>query len=351
MIDPGHRLIVRCCLARWCIIIDAPVCYQVVTLSGDPNIGYSGRAVHAMKRTPQHHHHPLVRSDYDFSNLYIFILYTAMDKTIGILGGGQLGRMLTEAANRLNVSVVTLDAGEACPSKQINAQSNHVNGSFNDPRAIHQLAAKCDILTTEIEHVNADVLESISNGTDVEVQPSWRTIQVIKDKYDQKLHLMSHGLAVARSHSIKSSSFTDVQEAAKALGYPLMLKSRTEAYDGRGNFPIKDESEIASALATLKDRPLYAEKWANFTAELAVMVVKIEDDACDSLGPWERATLAYPVTETVQEDSICKLVYAPARNVSSHVTKNAQDLARLAVAGFWGRGVFGVEMFLLENGM
>lgn len=273
-----------------------------------------------------------------------------MDKTIGILGGGQLGRMLTEAANRLNVRVVTLDAGEVCPSKQINAQSNHVNGSFNDPRAIHQLAAKCDILTTEIEHVNADVLESISKGTDVEVQPSWRTIQVIKDKYDQKLHLMSHGLAVARSHSIKAPSFADVQEAAKALGYPLMLKSRTEAYDGRGNFPIKDESEIASALDTLKDRPLYAEEWVNFTAELAVMVVKIEDDSFDSRGPWERATLAYPVAETVQEDSICKLVYAPARNVSSHVTKNAQDLARLAVAGFWGRGVFGVEMFLLENG-
>lgn len=273
-----------------------------------------------------------------------------MDKRIGILGGGQLGRMLTEAANRLNVSVVTLDAGEACPSKQINAHCDHVNGSFNDPRAIHQLAAKCDILTTEIEHVNTDVLEGISNGTDIEIQPSWRTIAIIKDKYDQKLHLMSLGLAVAQFQSIKSPCFADVQEAAKVLGYPLMLKSRTEAYDGRGNFPIKGESEIASALATLKDRPLYAEKWANFTTELAVMVVKIEDDVCDSTGPWERATLPYPVTETVQEDSICKLVYAPARNISSHVMKNAQDLARLAVAGFWGRGVFGVEMFLLQNG-
>ena len=270
-----------------------------------------------------------------------------MDKRIGILGGGQLGRMLTEAANRLNVSVVTLDAGEACPSKQINAHSGHINGSFNDPRAIHQLAAKCDILTTEIEHVNTDVLEGIS---DVEVQPSWRTIQVIKDKYDQKLHLMSLGLAVAQSEFINSSCFADVQMAAEVLGYPLMLKSRTEAYDGRGNFPIKDESEIASALAALKDRPLYAERWANFTAELAVMVVKIEDDACDPTGPWERATLPYPVTETVQEDSICKLVYAPARNISSHVMQNAQDLARRAVAGFWGRGVFGVEMFLLQNG-
>lgn len=268
---------------------------------------------------------------------------------------------MTEAASRLNVSVVTLD-GEACPAKQINAHSNHVNGSFNDSVAIHQLAKNCDILTTEIEHVNTDVLEELSNGTklkddrrrgrspQVEVQPSWRTIRVIQDKYDQKLHLVRHGVAVTQPHVIENSTVKDVQKGAQILGYPLMLKSRTEAYDGRGNFPIKDESEIPTALSKLKGRPLYAEKWVDFTAELAVMVVKIEDDSFDALGQWERATVAYPVVETVHEDSVCKLVYAPARNVSALVMHNAQNLARLAVAGFWGRGVFGVELFLLEDG-
>lgn len=281
----------------------------------------------------------------------------SMDKKIGVLGGGQLGRMLTEAASRLNVNVVTLD-GPACPAKQINARLDHVNGSFNDPKAIRQLAAKCDVLTVEIEHVNTDVLEELSSGTEirddgtlvkdirVEVQPSWRTIRVIQDKYNQKIHLTQHGIAVAHSRLIENSTVESIQEAAEALRYPFMLKSRTEAYDGRGNYPIKSASEIPTALAKLKDRPLYAEKWADFTAELAVMVVKTRDDT----GQWEKATVAYPVVETIHEDSICKLVYAPARNVSSLVMQDAQNLARHAVAEFWGRGVFGVEMFLLEDG-
>lgn len=282
---------------------------------------------------------------------------TDMDKKIGVLGGGQLGRMLTEAASRLNVNVVTLD-GPACPAKQINARSDHVNGSFNDPNAIRQLAAKCDVLTVEIEHVNTNVLEDLSNGTEitddrgvvknvrVEVQPSWRTIRVIQDKYEQKVHLIRHGIAVAHSRPIENSTVEEIQEVARDLGYPFMLKSRTEAYDGRGNYPIKSASQIPTALATLQDRPLYAEKWANFTAELAVMVVKTGDNT----GQWEKATVAYPAVETIHEDSICKLVYAPARNVSSLVMQDAQNLARQAVAKFWGRGVFGVEMFLLEDG-
>ena len=121
-----------------------------------------------------------------------------MDKTVGVLGGGQLGRMLQEAASRLNVKLITLDNGPDTPSKQINARSSHIDGSFTDPKAIRLLAENCDILTIEIEHVDTDVLEDLSTGTEtrddwrlvkstkVEVQPNWRTIRVIQDKYDQK---------------------------------------------------------------------------------------------------------------------------------------------------------------------
>lgn len=275
-----------------------------------------------------------------------------MEKTIGILGGGQLGRMLTEAANRLNISIVTLDA-QACPAKQINVHPRHVSGSFTDPKAIRRLAAQCDILTIEIEHVDTHVLEDLSRdrkNTTLEVQPSWRTIRVIQDKYDQKIHLIRNGVAVAHSRPIENSTVEEIQEVAKDLGYPLMLKARTQAYDGQGNYPIKSVSEISSALEKLKDRPLYAEQWANFTRELAVMVVKTQDDPVESTGQWQDATVAYPVVETIHEDSVCKVVYAPARGVSKLVMQDAQNLARLAVAGFWGRGVFGVEMFLLKDG-
>ncbi len=281
-----------------------------------------------------------------------------MDKTIGILGGGQLGRMLTEAANRLNISVVILDA-EGSPAKQINAHPDHVTGSFTNPPSIRQLAEECDVLTVEIEHVDTDVLEELSTGTairedwrlvsstKVEIQPSWKTIRVIQDKYHQKEHLLGHGISTARSVAMEKHSIEELEQVAEQLGYPFMLKSRTEAYDGRGNYPIRSGPEIRTGLAALRDRPLYAEQWANFTKELAVMVVKTGNEATND---WEKATTAFPVVETVHEDSICKLVYAPARSVSDVVMQKAQDLARRAVAGFWGKGVFGVEMFLLEDG-
>ena len=140
----------------------------------------------------------------------------------------------------------------------------------------------------------------------------------------------------------------DVAAAVKRVGgLPVMLKARTNAYDGRGNYPVRKEDDIAAGVKALGGRPLYVEKWAPFKMELAVMVVKVKDDADLD---WKESTLAYPVVETVHEDSICKLVYAPARGVPEATLTQAQDLARRAVASFWGKGVFGVELFLLEDG-
>lgn len=275
---------------------------------------------------------------------------------IGVLGGGQLGRMLSEAAHRLNIKLMFLDA-EGAPAKQIDARSNHIIGSFKDPEAVRQLAKACDLLTVEIEHVDTDILEEVSTGvetrpdwrlipsTHVEVQPSWKTIRLIQDKYNQHEHLMKHGIPTADSMFIESNCIADLEAAGKKLGYPFMLKSRTEAYDGRGNYPIKSASDAQAGLAALKDRSLYAERWAEFKAELAVMVVKVNDEK-----DWKSATMAFPVVETVHEDSICKLVYAPARNVSAATIEEAQQLARRAVSGLWGKGVFGVELFLLPDG-
>ncbi|KAI9827403.1 MAG: hypothetical protein M1819_006944 [Sarea resinae] len=267
-------------------------------------------------------------------------------RTVGLLGGGQLGRMLIEAAHRLNVKVAVLDAEDA-PAKQISAHP-HVHGSFADPEAVRRLAKRCDILTVEIEHVDTAVLEELATGDDpMDVQPSWRTLRVIQDKYLQKEHLISQGARTAKSVPLTENSPAELERVATEMGLPLMLKSRTQAYDGRGNFPLKTRSDIPTALKALGERPLYAEKWADFKAELAVMVVKTVEQS--STNSWEQGTLAYPTVETVHEESICKLVYAPARGVSPTVDQQAQLLARKAVAGFWGKGVFGVEMFLLED--
>lgn len=268
-------------------------------------------------------------------------------RTVGILGGGQLGRMLVEAANRHEIKVIVLDA-ENSPAKQINARL-HVNGSFADPEKVRELAKQCDILTVEIEHVDTHVLEEIAESG-VEVQPHWQTLRTIQDKYNQKKRLSSHGVSTVQSIPIKENTATDLEGAGDKLGYPFMLKSRTLAYDGRGNFPVRSKADIPAALAALASRPLYGERWANFHMELAVMVVKIADESSDDEATCIKNTLAYPVVETIHEDSICKLVYAPARNLSVSLQDQAQTLARRTASAFMGKGIFGVEMFLLADG-
>ena len=268
---------------------------------------------------------------------YSTITTSVMDKTVGVLGGGQLGRMLVEAANLLEIQVNFLDAPNSS-AKQVSNHDGHEDGSFKDAEAIKRLAAKSDVITVEIEHVDTHILEDIAK-TGVDVQPSWQTIRTIQDKYLQKEHLQSHGITTAQSVPLEEPSLPELEKASKSLGLPLMLKSRKEAYDGRGNFPVKTKDDFNAALKTLgKNRELYAEKWADFRMELAVMVVKTKDKV-----------LSFPTVETIHENSICKLVYAPARGVSETINKKAHELARKAVACFWGKGVFGVEMFLLDD--
>lgn len=265
--------------------------------------------------------------------------------------------MLCEASNPLGVKVIILDA-ENSPAKQVNAKTPHVDGSFIDPEKIRELARQVDIMTVEIEHVDTHVLEEIAEkGVEtvaedgkrstrkVEVQPSWRTLRTIQDKYLQKDHLTRAGVETAVSKDVGASE-RDLQSFGEQYGYPFMLKARKDAYDGRGNCPVKSSAGIREALDALKGRDLYAEKWANFKMELAVMVVKTHDGVSTE----GTGTVVYPAVETIHEDSICKLVYAPARGVSPTTQERAQALARKAVGSLWGKGVFGVELFLMQDG-
>jgi phosphoribosylaminoimidazole carboxylase len=246
--------------------------------------------------------------------------------------------MLAASASLLNVEVLFLDVGAQAPAKQVLASAEHIDGSFSDSSKIRELASKVDILTVEIEHVNVEVLESIEREGKVSVQPTPATIRTIQDKYIQKEHLISHNVRVAESVPV-ASNVGAIQDAGRTMGYPLMLKSRTLAYDGRGNFVVHSEDKAAEALKALGDRPLYAERWAPFTKELAVMVVRGLDGEVKS----------YPVVETVHKNNICHLVFAPARE-NPGVTRAARKLAEDAVRTFTGAGVFGVEMFLMPDG-
>lgn len=279
----------------------------------------------------------------------------AKPPVIGLLGGGQLGRMLCEAAGPLGYSIAVLDDA-ACPAKQVNVHDAHVAGSFKDPAKVRELASRCDVLTVEIEHVDTDVLEEIAtkgvrtaagDTRRVPVHPSWRTLRLVQDKFAQKEHFAAAAVPVAPQTALDGAERLrdELARASRTFGFPFIVKARKGSYDGRGNFKVTSPDDFDDAVAALGTLPLYAEKWVPFVAELAVMVVRTEDDDgnCTGLFP-------YPTVETVHEDDVCKTVFMPPRRVDAAACARAQQLARDVVGSLWGRGVFAVEMFLLHDG-
>lgn len=255
---------------------------------------------------------------------------------VGVLGGGQLGRMICEAASQLAIKVAILDPMENCPAS--NLCHYHTVGSYDDSITVEEFAKRCGVLTVEIEHVDAATLEKLEQQG-VDCQPKASTIRIIQDKYLQKVHFSRH--AIPLPDFMQIDDFEGAKRAAGLFGYPLMIKSRRLAYDGRGNAVAKNEDEISSAVNALGGyaRGLYVEKWAPFVKELSVIVARGRDNS----------VLCYPVVETIHRENICHIVKSPA-NVSWKILKLATEVAYKAVSSLEGAGVFAVELFLTADG-
>ncbi|KAK1263441.1 hypothetical protein QJS04_geneDACA013434 [Acorus gramineus] len=258
------------------------------------------------------------------------------DTVVGVLGGGQLGKMLCQAASRMAVKVMVLDPLADCPAGSV--AFRHVVGSFDDGDTVESFAKRCGVLTVEIEHVDAVTLERLERQG-VDCQPKASTIQIIQDKYLQKLHFSQHGIPLADFMQVDDTE--SVKKAGDMFGYPLMIKSKKLAYDGRGNAVARSQEEISSAVSALGGygRGLYVEKWAPFVKELSVIVARGRDNSMS----------CYPVVETIHKDNICHIVEAPA-NVTEQVKNLSIDIAKKAVDSLEGAGVFAVELFLTSDG-
>ena len=256
-----------------------------------------------------------------------------MKKRLGIIGGGQLGMMITEAAQNLNdeISEITvLDPTENCPAAQAGAKQ--IIGDFKDKDAIVKLAEQSDIITYEIESGNTDVLSKLK----AEIEPSPSTLSIIQDKLSQKKFLSKNGLPVSQFYEIVS--IDDLHEKINELGLPVLLKARRDAYDGRGNFKITSPDEVEKAYRHFDGKSLMVEKFVNFKMEVSVIAIR------NTKG--EIAT--YPMVENIHEDNILKITIAPAR-VSDDVIRNAGEIAKKTMQVLNGAGVFGIEMFIDQN--
>jgi 5-(carboxyamino)imidazole ribonucleotide synthase len=256
-----------------------------------------------------------------------------MNHRIGIIGGGQLGRMLAFAAKRLGYTVTVIDPTPQSPAGQV--VDEQIVGDFKDEAAIRKLATKSDFITFEIELANSQILDELTKAGK-QIHPSAKTLGLIKDKFEQKKFLHKAGIPVAEFKAVETKA--DIEKAAQKFGYPLLLKARFDAYDGRGNALIKKPGEIEAAMTKLAGRQLYVEKFVPFVKELAVMVARST----------KGEIVSYPVVETLHKNNICHLVLVPAP-VDTKVIKKAQRLAKKVMQHLKGAGVFGIEMFLTKD--
>mmetsp|Transcript_29362 Transcript_29362/g.55454 ORF Transcript_29362/g.55454 Transcript_29362/m.55454 type:complete len:581 (+) Transcript_29362:86-1828(+) len=261
---------------------------------------------------------------------------------IGIIGGGQLGRMMALEAPRISLNIRCLDANGAKSPCGLFSPGGSVEGGLKEEDKLRELAKGCDVITMEIEHVSVPALAALES-LGVPVRPSSNTIRLIQDKYVQKSHFEKHGIPLGRY--MDCPTVEKVKEAVEVFGLPLMLKSRKEGYDGRGNAVLRSLADVDEKFNLLynggKSGGVYCEGWVDFVDELAVMVVKSTKGEVKS----------YPTVTAIQRSSVCRVVVAPAR-CSRSARLLAEEVARNAISslGEGAVGIFGVELFLTKSG-
>ncbi|MCS6849396.1 MAG: 5-(carboxyamino)imidazole ribonucleotide synthase [Anaerolineae bacterium] len=253
--------------------------------------------------------------------------------TLGILGGGQLARMLAQAAQRIGVNVAILDEDEFSPAMQVT--SFGVTGSWRDRETLGEFADVVDAITIESEFVPVELIEFIERRGR-RVLPGSRTLALVQDKFIQKQTLNAAGLPTTAYAAV--GSLDEVKAFGARHGYPLVLKTRTLGYDGYGNVQIDRETEAQAAWDKLAatGRALMVEQFVRFKRELAIIVVRGQDGRI----------VTYPVTETLQLNHVCHVV----RVNRSGFDHPAKDIGRAVVEAVHGVGAFGIEMFELPDG-
>ena len=271
-----------------------------------------------------------------FPKLFVIeLLFFLMGKILGIIGGGQLGMMLTEAANTMKSeisNVIVLDPTKNCPASKVGAEQ--IVADFKDASAIKELAKKCDIITYEIESGDSQVLKSLEETC--EINPSPETLEIIQDKLVQKRFLAKNDIPVAEFREITSKD--ELESKINEFGLPVLLKTRTGAYDGRGNFKISTLDQIPEALQIFEGQSLMIEKFVDFKMEVSVIASRSTSGEIRT----------YPLVENMHKDNILNMTIAPARTDET-ISKNAEKIAHKTMEVLHGAGVFGIEMFVTDD--
>lgn len=246
---------------------------------------------------------------------------------IGVLGGGQLGRMLGLAGLPLGERFVFLDPAPDSPARDV---GELLVADYVDPKALDELAARVDVVTYEFENVPAATVERLAER--VPVFPSAGVLHATQDRLVEKTSLVEAGIPVAPFRGASTPS--EVRDAIAELGLPVIVKTRRGGYDGKGQAVIRDVADVEAAVAALSGE-LIVEGSIDFERELSVIAVRGKDGAF----------AAYPLVENRHAEGILRFSLAPAPNVDVGLQSSAEAYARRFMDAHDYVGVMALELF------
>ncbi|QDH15844.1 5-(carboxyamino)imidazole ribonucleotide synthase [Oecophyllibacter saccharovorans] len=247
--------------------------------------------------------------------------------TIGIIGGGQLGRMSAMAAARLGFRTHILSDTAQAPAAQT---ANELTvGAYDDPTVLEEFARNCDVITFEFENISLQGLKQLEAFCPV--RPSRHILETSQDRVTEKTRLGKLGFPVAPWRSVPDQA---ALASLVEFGFPLILKTTCFGYDGKGQFRVNAAEELAALENTDLPYPLVAEKKIDFARELSVMVARNEKGEMRSFTP----------TENHHRDGILRVCIAPAP-ISPELARKAQEMAEKLARDLGLIGLLGVEMF------
>ena len=255
-------------------------------------------------------------------------------RTIGIIGGGQLGRMLAMAAARLNFRTVILEPQADCPAAQVaNAQ---ITAAYDDPKALAELAERCDVVTYEFENVPVSAAEALQRS--VPVHPPAKALEVAQDRLVEKRFLNSCGIETAKFHAVDSQA--DLEKALADFGGKGVLKTCRLGYDGKGQRVFRSAEESpAGAYEALGSVPLILESFVPFEREVSIIAARAKDGTVVCFDP----------AENVHRNGILHTSTLPAQ-MPDATAKTARESAEKLLAALDYVGVIGMEFFVMADG-
>jgi 5-(carboxyamino)imidazole ribonucleotide synthase len=254
--------------------------------------------------------------------------------TIGILGGGQLGRMLCQAASRLGFDTAVLTPRADAPDARISAHA--FVAPYTEDKPLEALAAVSDVITFEFENVPAEALAKLA-AMGATVIPGAKALSETQDRVVEKTFLNRVGCATVAFEAIEGPA--DIAPALARIGAPAVLKTRREGYDGKGQAWVRSAAEAESAWIAIGAKPAILEARADFVRELSVIAARGVDGQ----------VRCYPVGENRHDGGILHLTHAPAPGWRE-VQPEAEAFARKVLEGLDYVGVLGVELFAMADG-